>query len=252
MGISSGINAVSCAALFASVCAAQFGVFRNLGHTPQAQTQDEFDRYLVIIVEPRAPERVRLAEQFLAAYPDSDLRAAIYEHQLLAYQELNDFDAMLRTGARILPLLPDNLPTLLTLALAMPNATSGRADADSLLHAAESYARRALDVIERKQIPRQIAFSEWKEYRCSLQAQAHEALGHVAMKRGRIAEAVAEFEQATRLQPSPEGRAFFRLGVAYARAGQIAKAREALQRAFALGPDLIRQLASQELDKLER
>jgi tetratricopeptide (TPR) repeat protein len=157
---------------------------------------------------------------------------------------------MLHAADRILRLLPDNLTTLVTLALAIPNGTAGRADANALLTRAEEHARRALDVIERKQIPRQIAYQECKQYRSSLLAQAHEALGHVAIKRGKPAQAIEEFETAARLEPAPEGRIYFRLGVAYASDGRTSRARDALRRAAELGPPLIRQLALQELKKL--
>jgi tetratricopeptide (TPR) repeat protein len=244
------VRAIAGAVLLAASSPAQFGVFRNLGHTPQAQTQDEFDCYLAIEAEANAATRARLTQKFLSEHPNSELRANAYEYQLLACRELNDFECMLRAGDRILPLLPDNLTTLVTLALAIPNATAGRPDAAALLARSEDYARRALDVIERKQIPRQISYREWKQYRASLAAQAHEALGHVAMKRGRTADAITEFEAAVQLEPSPAGRSFFRLGVAYASAGRAKSAREALKKAAELGPELIRQLVEQELGKI--
>jgi tetratricopeptide (TPR) repeat protein len=250
MGITNLISAIAAAMLLTSSSAAQFGVFRNLGHAPQAQTQDEFDSYLAIMAEPKAAERARLTKQFLSKHPDTELRATAYEYQLLACQELNDFECMLQAGEKILPLLPENLTTLVTLALAIPNATSGRKDGVTLLARAENYARRALDVIERKQIPRQISYREWKQYRSSLEAQAHEALGHVAMKRSMPEDAITEFELAVRLEPSPVGRTYFRLGVALAMAGRTTSAMDALIKASELGPELIRQLAVQELGKI--
>ena len=39
------------AILAALLLTAQFGVFRNLGSTPRAETQEEFDLYLKIISE---------------------------------------------------------------------------------------------------------------------------------------------------------------------------------------------------------
>jgi Flp pilus assembly protein TadD len=70
------------------------------------------------------------------------------------------------------------------------------------------------------------------------------------MKRGRTLQAIEEFETAARLESEPEGRIYFRLGVAYASDGRTSRAREALRRAAELGPPLIRQLALQELKKL--
>ncbi len=104
----------------------------------------------------------------------------------------------------------------------------------------------------RKQIPRSIPYREWEELRDHMAARAHEALGHVAAKRGDMKRAVAEFTEAIQRNPQPEGRQFFRLGVAYAWTGNEDEALAALQRAAELGPELVRELAKTEIEKLRK
>ena len=249
MAISSRV--VIAALLVALSVNAQFGVFRNLGHTPQAETQEEFDLYLEIIAEQDPARSVRKVEEFARRYAESELLGNTWQYQMSAYEQLGDLDGVLEAGRKVLPRLPDNVATLLTMASAIPNATAGREDAAELLAAAEEYARRALHILERKQIPREIPFAEWRLLRARMEAQAHEALGHVAAKRGDLETAVTEFQTAVERHPKPEGRQFFRLGVAYAWVGRRDQARSALEKAAGLGPDLVRRLALEEMKKLD-
>ncbi len=229
----------------------QFGPLGDPSHAPQAKSQEEFDAYLEILVAPDAQETIAKVQQFIFKYPESELLATAYQHQMLSYRELNEFEGMLQAGEKYLQLLPDNLNALLTLASAIPNATAERPDAAELVTQAEEYARRALRLLKQIRIPREISMEDWERFRREMEAQAHEALGHVAVKRGQVNVAVSEFEKATHYSPEPQGKQFFRLGVACAWAGMKDRAERALRRAAELGPDLIRQRALQELRKLE-
>jgi len=229
----------------------QFGPLADPAHAPQAKSQEEFDAYLEILVAPNTRETIVKVERFISRYPESELLATAYQQQMLSYQELNDFDGMLRAGEKYLQLLPDNVNALLTLASAIPNVTAERPDAADLVIRAEEYARKALRILKQIRVPREIPLEDWKRLRGQMGAQAHEALGHVALKRGQVEVAVAEFEKATHDNPEAQGKQFFRLGVAYAWAGKNDRAERALRRAAELGPELVRQRALQELEKLE-
>lgn len=230
--------------------AAQFGPLLDLEGAPQARTQKEFDAYLEILAAADDSQRVAQAREFLAAYPESALQghAAVYEME--AHRALNDFEGVLGSGERVLKLLPENLRALLTLATAIPNAVRDATRDETQLKRAERYATRALAVMESKEIPRSIRLEDWKRFKAGMAAEAHEALGHIAVKRSRIEQAVGEFDLAVRLNPDPEGRQWFRLGAAYAAAGRASEAAKALRRAVVLGPELVRQRAEQELRRL--
>ena len=62
---------------------------------------------------------------------------------------------------------------------------------------------------------RSVSPQRWQELRLEMEASAHEALGHVATKRGKLQEAILEFERAVQQNPVPQGSQFYRLGVAY-------------------------------------
>ena len=96
-------------------------------------------------------------------------------------------------------------------------------------------------------MPRQ----RWQILSREMEASAHEALGHIASKRGDWQEAVVEFEKSIRQNPTPRGRQFYRLGVAQLFAGSDQSAREALRHAVELGPDEIRAMLTAVLKRID-
>jgi tetratricopeptide (TPR) repeat protein len=218
---------------------------------PQAHSAQELDDYLEILAAPSDRERVRLVETFAQHYLDSELLGIAYQHQMLAYRGLNDYDGVLQSGERALKFYPDNLNTLLTLANTLPNGVSAGTPEDPRLAQAEQYVKLVFEGIERMKLPRSVSPQRWQELRLEMEASAHEALGHVATKRGKVQEAIFEFEKAVRQNPVPQGSQFYRLGVAQMLAQEYDLARETLNRAAELGPDEIRKMAEAMLQKLK-
>ena len=230
------------------------GLRAQLGpaQAPQARSQEELDAYLEILTSSDPEETVVKTDRFASRYPKSELLGTVFQYQTQAYQEQGDFDGVLGAGKRSLGLHPDNLNTLLILASTIPNATGTGSDSAPLLERAEEYARRVLTKIKQMRIPRQISLERWETIRGQMAAQSHEALGHIAAKRGQLQVAVAELERAAFDNPIPQGSQFFRLGVAYVLAGNNDRAESVLRRAATLGPDLIRERALSELHKIEK
>ncbi len=235
-----------------SKAAAQFGPVRDPSKVPQAQTQQELDQYLEILTAPEGDERIAAVERFVRLYADSALLGAAYQHQMLAYEAGNDAEGVVRAGRLALPLLPDNLQTLLTLSSAIPNIAGDGPDGVCLLEEARDYARRALAVLERFRAPREFSLEEYESLRGEMRARAHESLGHIAGKLGDWPTAVAEFQEAIRSAPAPQGRHYFRLGAACVVVSDRDCAAAALQKAAELGPDLVRSRAQEQLSKLSR
>jgi tetratricopeptide (TPR) repeat protein len=229
---------------------AQFGPFITSTQAPQAKSAEELDTYLEIYTSADPQSKVALANQFAAAYPQSDFLALVYEHQTLAYQQLNNYEGMLQAGEKALALSPRNIKVLVTLALAVPNGVTGRSDSTRLLEQAESYARQALKELEIKKIPQNLSLEEWQAFKGGLQSECHEALGHISMKRGALSSAVRELRAAALGNPKPNGRQFLRLSSAYLMAGKPRAAEQAAERAVELGEGQIRQLAFRQLQEI--
>jgi tetratricopeptide (TPR) repeat protein len=229
---------------------AQFGALASPGQAAQAKTQDELDSYLEIASATDPNVAVQKVKIFVSAFPKSELLGSAYQYQLQAFEQLNDFDGMLAAGEKALAADPDSLNTLLALAPAMANRAAARPDRVQLLSQAESYARRALDGIDKIKIPRELSIEQWNIRKHEMQADAHGVLGVVAFQRGQFQPATSELEMAISLAPRPQGVQFLRLGLALAAAGKKDDAEQKLRRAAELGPQPVRNVAMDQLKKL--
>lgn len=234
-----------------SLLHAQFGPLLSPFQAPQAKSQEELDIYLRIVSSSDPSKTVHEVEDLASKYPKSDLLGVAFQYEMLAYQQINDFDGLLAAGQKALKLQPKNVNTLLTLAVAIPEGASQRPDESELLKQAEDDAHQAIQELARMRIPRRISMEQWKVLRAEMDSRAHEALGSIAMKRGNVAAAIAEFKVAVAGNPRPDGRQFYSLGLAYARDEKIDSAQEALRRAVSLGPRGVQELALKELKKLD-
>ena len=70
------------------------------------------------------------------------------------------------------------------------------------------------------------------------------------MRKGSSEDAIAEFKAAIVASPKQEGDQFYKLGLAYAKAGKMDAAGEVWQRAARLGPEVVRELALKQLGVL--
>ncbi len=229
---------------------AQLGPLMSTTQTPQAKSAGELDLYLEIYKTADPQSTVALTNRFTNSYPQSEFLALVYEHQTLAYQQMNNYEGVLHAGEKALALAPRSVKVLVTLALAIPNGVTGRFDSSRLLEQAESYAHQALKELEEKKIPQDLALDEWEALKGDLDSECHEALGHVSMKRGDLAAAVREFRAAAFGNPKPNGRQFLRLSSAYLLARQYGAAEQAAARAVELGEGQIRQLALRQLQEI--
>ena len=210
----------------------------------QANTPEEFDAYLLVVNAGAPEELVKAAAAFTAGWPASELGVHVLTLEMDAYRSLGRRDAAIDAGERALKRAPDSLPfVLVTLANLLPDQSPARA---------EEYAGRALRLVEAYRLPRSLPPAEWDRLKRTLQSQAHAALGLSAVKRDRIADALAEFETAVSLAPEPDASQIYRLGKLYRTAGRIPEARLRFQQAAALAEPLIRKLAGDELATLPK
>ncbi len=238
--------------LAVSTAHAQFGPLLSSRRAPQAKTQEELDLYLEIYTGGAPNLKVRKVQQFAEAYPASEFLGLAYQHQMAAYRELSDYDGVLVAGEKALGLLPDNLNTLITLATVIPNGVDGRADREELLSWAAGFASDVLSKIETMKIPAQISLEQWESRKAELSSEAREALGHVAVKKGDLEEALRQFQTAVKINPSPKPSLWYRLGGTYLLMGRQEQAIEPLRRAAEMGGEAVRRLALDQLRRIEQ
>jgi tetratricopeptide (TPR) repeat protein len=215
--------------------------------TGQADSREEFDEYLALLLKTAPKEIISAAEGFEKHWPRSELLAHVLELELEAYRSLGDSANAILAGEKALKAAPDNLLVLTNLAYIIASSTNDRQQ----LARAERYARRELELSGTIRIPKRISPNEWDEMKRRQNSTAHAALGLVAYKRGELAQAIHEFETAGKLAPAPDAAHYYRLGMLYQASGNESGAIEMLGRAAESSDPAIRLPAEKELKSLQ-
>ncbi len=139
----------------------------------QIRDPDERRAFLALHNERDAHERIKLAEAFLAAYPQSAFLAQVYEITAKGYIELEGYERALQYAKESLELLPEN--PLLLVPVANVEARLG------LTAQAKQSARQALEDLERFAPPSSIPAREWPDLERQLKASSDFALGRATL-----------------------------------------------------------------------
>jgi tetratricopeptide (TPR) repeat protein len=212
-----------------------------VGKQPEAKTRPEYDAWVKFWNEPDADKRIKYSEEFLRVYPTSELRIYAFQAEMRSYQEKNDFGHLREFGERILEVDPNDLTTLITLATALPERTQDTdLDKDQKRAAAEGYAKRALERIDKMANASGADAAQsalWNERINDARSQAHYALGLVALQRKNYPQGLDEITLAAKLQaPSqPDPILYWRLGLANELNGKKDEALKNYEKSVSLG-----------------
>jgi tetratricopeptide (TPR) repeat protein len=180
---------------------------------PVNKEEDDAYKAFVDLTNEQLPQVLSQGEAFLAKYPSSRYRNAVYTRLVVAYLSAGQADKIIATGEKAIAENPDNVDVLAILSTVLPRAVDPRSlDADTRLNQAESYARHAIQLISMIQKPGGMTDEQFTAAKNAKLGMAHYGLGLVAYKRGNAAGAVPELEQAAQLDPSPEPLLFYLLG----------------------------------------
>lgn len=130
------------------------------------------------------PERIKLAEDFLATYPSSAFLAHVYEMGAKSHIALGNYAQALEYAEESLKLLPEN--PLLLVPLANVQVQTGR------LGEAKDSARQALENLERFARPIHINEGAWPSLRSQLKASSYFVLGRASLTEALAAPGGAE------------------------------------------------------------
>jgi tetratricopeptide (TPR) repeat protein len=203
---------------------------------PQAQSPEESAAYEKFRTEQQPAGKIRLIEDFLLQFPDSQFKEFAYQAAMQAYQTENDYNRMLTYGELTLAENPDNLPALLVLASAMAETTSHNdPDQDEKLDEGDEYAARALDVLARTRKPPGVPEASWTRTQNESASAAHAARGLIALVREDFPKAEVELKSAVDLAARPDAILLYRLGMCYSFQKKYDEALEVLRRSAAMG-----------------
>lgn len=206
----------------------------------QAQTQPEFDAFTAIENAATPDEKAKLAEQFLANFPDSGLTPFVHQVAALSYQQTNSYEKFIDHAEKTLAELPQN-PLILT-SLAVAYAQRGRST-DAM-----DRAEKGLKAVDALQKPLDAPQAQWDAQIDQLRADAHYALGtayleqFVATSEGKTGDlsgdpslklALDYLERSVTQDPGYDV-AYYRLGFAYVKKNDADSAIKNYARAVAL------------------
>lgn len=218
--------------------------------SPQAKTADELDQYGLVFESVSPKETVRLGDEFLKNYPDSEFRVYVMILEMHAYELMNDYKGVIACGQEGLKISPQNIDLLTTMANALADNPSPDSKLkEKELEEAEADARDARGQLERLVRAFSVSRSQFGSEKRGAEADIASVLGLIALQRGDFTDAISEYERAMTLAPQARGVDFYRLGVAYLKSGQQEKGIQRLERAVSLGPPLITTLAQHQVDE---
>jgi tetratricopeptide (TPR) repeat protein len=178
--------------------------------------------YNAMAAEPDPKKRVTEIERFMEAFKGSSL---IENANLLAvatFQEMNDLPKLVSFGEKALAADPKNASLLTLMANAFAEDQKG-----TELAKADTYARKAIELIKADQ-------TAPEANRIVTEGFAHQVLGYSLLRQDKTPAAIAELKTAVAMLQSDSPKlsiALYRLGFAYAKANQVANAKETLTHA---------------------
>ena len=221
---------------------------------PSAKSQDEYNAYRAVTMQPDLLSAERLATDFASRYPQSELREAMYQTLMLKQQSANRAEAALANAEKVLLLNPDNVVALVVAANVLSERTlPTAADAGDRFERGMRYAERALQNIDTNGVtaPESAAPEDVAAYRAALTAVAQAAEGNIELLRKNYMEAEKHLQQAIASAPQPDALALFRLALAQHGLKRLDDALANVNRAMATAGNA-RDLLLEERIKQER
>lgn len=188
---------------------------------------------------PQIPDRgINYCQKLLVEYKDTEYKENALFFTTLGYQRLNDFENMLTYGELVLEENPDNIGTLLALSYVLPIRTRQHdLDKEEKLSQAESYAKRALDIIPRAENPNPdlMTDDDWLLEKKDLMSNAYNSLGAVAAKREDWTAMEQSYRQALQITNKQTGELFYQIAKALKEQGKNDEALGMLDQSIARG-----------------
>jgi tetratricopeptide (TPR) repeat protein len=217
-------------------------------------THQEAMGYQTLQAELDPDKKLRMAGEFEKQFPNSQLLSYVYTQAANACQQKNDMNGILSYGEKSLKLDPDNVYSLVLLAITLPQPQMQRVDdAAKRLTEANEDAQRALALMDKLAKRPNEKDEEFQKRKAALQSEAHAALGMVHLQKDESDQAIEEFKTAVSLEATPDPQIYYRLGEVYANEGKKTEALEAFTEASELGQGTpIKDFADREIEKLKK
>jgi tetratricopeptide (TPR) repeat protein len=245
-GIWIAIGAMAASLFFPVVSRAQGGnpgpTTNTLTQMDGRQTQNRLDEK--ILGDPKAEKayekfhgekdldkKIKLGKEFINRYPISYHADAVYEELAQTYYAKRDLANFYKCVDEGLGRFPND-PTL----LAVTGATMARAydrqdpDAEKKLDKAESYAKKAIELMKNPTVPPNMSDKQFAAYKKQVLTTAHSGLGLIYFRRARFEDSLKEIQSATEGATSLDPTDLLVLGADYENLNRFKEAADAFNR----------------------
>lgn len=188
---------------------------------PKIKSRKELEAIKAIMNAPDPNSRIKAVDDLITNFADTEFKAFALQVATVSAQQLNDYEKVMLYGERTLKVDPNNYTVMLAMALALSQKTREfDLDKQEKLNRATELANKALAVLKTAPRPNpQVTEKLWEAAKGDYRAQAHEALGMVAMDRKNYDTAVVEFKAAVDAESSSNPATKLRLAAAYNQQG---------------------------------
>lgn len=223
---------------------------------PQAKTKEEFDAYTALIQLTDAAAMEKAADDFVAKFPDSELKGAVYQRTMAAYQSAGNDDKTIDMGHKAIAFNPDDPAVLVSMAELIAGKTRETdLDKDDRLAEATKYANHALETVTDFPAPPTMPTEQVAKIKDEMRGSAYSALGMVAFTNKKYPESIQNFNKSIEVtKDNPDPTVYLRLTIAYDKAGQYNEGLDMAKKTLAL-PGVSQQistLATNEKNRLEK
>lgn len=223
---------------------------------PQAKSKEEYAAYVALMqmTDPAAMEKA--ADDFVAKYPDSELKGAVYQRAMATYQQAGNEDKTLDMGRKSLSYNPDDPGVLVSIGELIASRTRETdLDKDQRLAEATKDAQHALETVTDYPAPPTMPADQVAKIKDEMRGTAYSVLGMAAYTNKHYPDAVTNFKQSVdATKDNPDPTVYLRYTLALDKAARYPEALDAANKTLAL-PDAapqVKQLATQEKTRLEK
>jgi tetratricopeptide (TPR) repeat protein len=150
-------------------------------------------------------KKIKAGEDFVQKYPQSRYLPPVYSMMVKLYLQANEVQKMQDAGEKDVALAPNDVQTLAILGQTIPRAwNAGMPNAALQLDKAEKFSKSAIELTPTITKPEGMSDAQFSLAKNQTLAMAHSGLGLVYFRRGKFAEAIPEFEESSKVDPSPE------------------------------------------------
>ncbi|MBV8207250.1 MAG: hypothetical protein JO041_10690 [Acidobacteria bacterium] len=226
-------------------------------HPPQAKSQDEFAAYQNVIQQQDQEAFAKALAEFAGKYPQSELRAPLYQMLTQLSYRANKPDQVLANGRKTVELEPDNPVALALMASALAESTHETdIDHDERLREAIKHAQQVITTLDQslpRYVPPNSAPEKIQDVKRQLLLLAWDAEGKAEMELKQDAKAQQSLEKALQYGPE-EGLTRFRLALVLDRQGRYPEALGVVELAIqnSRNDPALNQQAQQEKSRLQQ